>query len=253
MPSSDDGSAVLDAALATAVLLLGSGASTGRVIHAARCAALALGAERVDVSVSSLTVTVTVRHDGEERSASRKAAHLGVSLASVDAVLALVEGLERGRVARADFTTALAAIADRKPAWSRLAITVAVAIACGTLAGLAGGDALAMVAATAGAALGKSVQFAILGAHRPPAAAAVAAAFTAGWVAAVIGHWSATQTPAVASSVLFLVPGVPLVNGVADLLEGHPLNGIARLASASVIVLAMAVGLTLAARLGVWA
>lgn len=243
---------LLDAVLATGALLLASGASTSRVIATSRACAQALRAERIEVSVSSLTVTVTLRHDGCERSASRKAAHHGVSLSAIDAVLALVEDLERGRVDLGGYLPALAAIAGRKPAWSRPAIVAAVAVACGTLAGLAGGDALAMLAATAGAALGKMLQFAILGLHRPPAAAAVAAAFVAGWTSAFLAHWSATPTPAVAAAILFLVPGVPLVNGVADLLEGHPLNGVARLASAGVIVLAMAVGLTLATRTGVW-
>lgn len=242
---------VLDAALATGALLLSCGASTGRVIAATRTCALALGGERAEVSVSSLTVTVTLRHAGFDRSASRKAAHLGVNLATVDALLGEIAALESGRRSAADYLAQLAVIAARPPAWSRPAIVCAVAIACGTLAGLAGGDALAMLAATAGAALGKSAQFGILSLHRPPAAAAVTAAFVAGWISALVAIWSGTPTPAVASSVLFLVPGVPLVNGVSDLLEGHPVNGLARLTNAAIIVLAMAVGLTLAAHLAV--
>lgn len=246
-----DPDSVLDAALAVGALLLACGASTERIIGSTHDCALALGIGQAEVSVSSLTVTVTLRHPGGERSGSRKAAHIGVALATVDAVLLEIAALRDGRSPAEGFPARLAAIAARPPAWSRPAVVVAVAIACGALAGLAGGDLMAILAATAGAAVGKTVQFAILAWHRPPAAAATAAALVSGWLAALVALPSATPAAAVASSVLFLVPGVPLVNGVADLLKGHPVNGLARLANAAVTVLAMAVGLAIAAHLAV--
>ena len=46
------------------------------------------------------------------------------------------------------------------------------------------------------------------------------------------------------TSVLFLVPGVPLINGVVDILEGHMLNGFARLANAALLIVCIAVGLS---------
>ena len=49
---------------------------------------------------------------------------------------------------------------------------------------------------------------------------------------------------ALATSVLFLIPGVPLINGVIDIVEGHVLNGIARLASALMLIICIAIGLS---------
>jgi len=46
--------------------------------------------------------------------------------------------------------------------------------------------------------------------------------------------------------VLLLVPGVPLINGVKDLINGYPMNGLARGVNALVIVLCIAVGLSFA-------
>ena len=44
--------------------------------------------------------------------------------------------------------------------------------------------------------------------------------------------------------MLFLVPGVPLINGVIDIVEGHILIGCSRLISALLLILCIAVGLS---------
>lgn len=48
---------------------------------------------------------------------------------------------------------------------------------------------------------------------------------------------------AISTSVLYLVPGVPLLNAVIDIFDGNVLAGFSRLADASSIILAMALGL----------
>ena len=49
---------------------------------------------------------------------------------------------------------------------------------------------------------------------------------------------------AVATSVLFMVPGVPMITGVIDILESHTLIGFARVMRAVLIMLCLAVGLS---------
>lgn len=49
---------------------------------------------------------------------------------------------------------------------------------------------------------------------------------------------------ALATSVLFLIPGVPLINGVIDIVEGHVLIGCSRLIGALLLILCIAVGLS---------
>lgn len=56
------------------------------------------------------------------------------------------------------------------------------------------------------------------------------------------GH--ADMTVAIATSVLFMVPGVLLITGVIDVFENHTLIGIARLMRGFLIVLCLAVGLS---------
>ena len=45
------------------------------------------------------------------------------------------------------------------------------------------------------------------------------------------------------TSVLYLIPGVPLVNGVIDIIEGHIMIGASRLIDAMLLIFSIAVGL----------
>ena len=51
-------------------------------------------------------------------------------------------------------------------------------------------------------------------------------------------------TTALSASVLYLIPGVPFINGMMDILDGYILNGISRLMTAVMIVVAITVGLS---------
>ncbi|MDW3189456.1 threonine/serine exporter family protein, partial [Vibrio sp. Vb0932] len=58
---------------------------------------------------------------------------------------------------------------------------------------------------------------------------------------------------AMASSVLMLVPGFPLINSVADMLKGHINMGIARFVMASLLTLATCLGIVAAMSVtGIW-
>lgn len=56
-------------------------------------------------------------------------------------------------------------------------------------------------------------------------------------------HLGTTPEIALASSVLYLIPGVPLINSILDIIEGHVLTGIARLVNASSLIVCIALGL----------
>jgi uncharacterized membrane protein YjjP (DUF1212 family) len=49
---------------------------------------------------------------------------------------------------------------------------------------------------------------------------------------------------AIATSVLYLIPGVPLINGVIDIVEGHTLTGGSRLIQAFLLIICIAVGMS---------
>jgi uncharacterized membrane protein YjjP (DUF1212 family) len=57
--------------------------------------------------------------------------------------------------------------------------------------------------------------------------------------------FNTTSEIAIATSVLFLIPGVPLINGILDIVEGHTLTGISRLTHALLLIVCIAAGLSL--------
>ena len=61
----------------------------------------------------------------------------------------------------------------------------------------------------------------------------------------LIFGWGATPQTAMAASVLFLIPGIPLINAMMDILDGHVLMAVSRLVQASTLIVCIALGLAL--------
>ena len=72
----------------------------------------------------------------------------------------------------------------------------------------------------------------------------ILSAFIASLCASMSLIFNTTAEIALATSVLYLVPGVPLINGVIDIVEGYVLTGFARLIQASLLVFCIAIGLS---------
>jgi len=73
--------------------------------------------------------------------------------------------------------------------------------------------------------------------------------FTSSFLASLIcstSFWfDCTSDICMTTSVLYLIPGVPLVNGVIDIIEGYTLIGLTRLINCFLIILFISVGLGL--------
>ena len=72
----------------------------------------------------------------------------------------------------------------------------------------------------------------------------IVAAFAASLLSSMSLILDATSDVALATSVLFLIPGVPLINGFIDIIEGHILTGISRLTAAIMLIACIAIGLS---------
>ena len=75
----------------------------------------------------------------------------------------------------------------------------------------------------------------------------IVCSFVANLVAAlgVYSDWGTTQDVALGTSVLFLIPGVPLINSILDILEGHVLIGFSRAINAAILIICIALGLSM--------
>ena len=75
----------------------------------------------------------------------------------------------------------------------------------------------------------------------------IVSAFTASMIGCTAVLYNIGNTPDIAlgTSVLYLVPGVPLINGVIDVIEGHVLAGVSRLINAALLIICLSIGLSL--------
>ena len=74
----------------------------------------------------------------------------------------------------------------------------------------------------------------------------VLSAVVASFIVGVGAKLGCEEMPKIAlsASVLYLIPGVPFINGMMDILDGYVLNGISRLLTAVMIVVSITVGLS---------
>lgn len=74
----------------------------------------------------------------------------------------------------------------------------------------------------------------------------ILSAFTASFFAGYCGYiLKLGDTPSIAlgTSVLYLIPGVPLINSVMDIIDGHVLAGFSRFCNACILIICIAIGL----------
>ena len=81
--------------------------------------------------------------------------------------------------------------------------------------------------------------------HATPCLSFILAAFVASMIVAlaVLSGMSTTPQIAIGSSVLFLIPGVPMINSTLDLLTGYPLMSFSRLVRSGMLVSCIGLGL----------
>ena len=136
------------------------------------------------------------------------------------------------------------------PQYPRLVILLLVSLAGAAFCRLFEGSYADMLVAFSATFVGMIVrQLAIKKAFNPYLGI-FAAAFTSSMIASAgIQLSGVIQEPALTAAVLYLIPGVPLINSFSDLLHGNIMNGIVRGAHGLMIAFSIAVGLMLALKI----
>jgi len=131
------------------------------------------------------------------------------------------------------------------PHYPRLVVLGLVGLAGSAFCRIAGGSYIEMLVTFIATVIGLFVRQEAMRAKFNPYMCVYFASVTASLIAglAEIYHIGAQPDKAFATSVLFLVPGVPLINSVTDLLEGNLQNGIIRGINGLIIAFSIAMGL----------
>jgi uncharacterized membrane protein YjjP (DUF1212 family) len=242
----------LDNCLGVGELIQASGGHTTRTLDTMYRMAAALGIEESHIAVSSVNVTMSATVGDHTRTAMRHAAHFGINFAALTEIKHLVAAVERGELDNAGIRIRLAQIRQMPRPYPTWLVMVALGGSTAAFAALFHGSPAMIALAFLGGWAGGWVRHLLTTRHMLPFVAVTCAAFASALLiagGAELLDLGDHAVPALSASTLFLVPGVPMLNGTADELTGNYLNGLVKLAMTAVIVLSAAVGLGLAVAL----
>lgn len=239
---------VIDLALWAGQMLLQSGAETQQVEETVHRLGTGLGCDWLEIFVSPNAVVITAISNNEFRTKVRRVVNVGVNLTMLVEVSALVDRVQAGALNRHELRVELERLSQAPASYNRWIVALMVGAACAAFSRLFGGDwiifGITFVAAACAMLLRQTLQRRLANPFLTVVITAFAASIIAG--SATLFQWGSQPQLALVSSVLLLIPGVPLIHAVQDLMKGYPMTGIARGASAAVIATCIALGLLLA-------
>lgn len=239
---------IVDLALRAGQLLMQNGAESRRVEETVRLLGTGLGCDWGDVLVSHNALVVSHSSKGEFRTKIRRISRGGVNMTVVTAVSHLVHRVEEGKYDRFRVRSELKRISALPRHYNRWETAVMVGLACAAFSRLFGGDWVIFGitwAAAAGATLARQE---LAQRQFNTYLVVMVTAFAAGLFVGLANliQLSRHLEIALAASVLMLVPGVPFINAVEDLIKGHTVVGLAQAVTGVLIILSIALGLILA-------
>lgn len=212
--------------------------------------ALKLGFRELAASLSLDSITINARHSGQWTAMMRMLGPPGINARRIAELEQLAKTIEPGTAPR-DIAARLEGIDKAPSLYSRAQIALAIALASGSFAFLNGVGVPEILAAAAGGGIGQLLRWSL--AHRQlnqyGVAALTAVAASGSYVllallaeacgVGIVGH-----STGLIASVLFLIPGFPLIAALFDLLQYQTVAALSRLAYGLMILLAVAFGLS---------
>lgn len=239
---------VIDLALWAGQMLLQGGAESQQVEETVHRLGTGLGCDWLDIFASPNAIVITAISSGEFRTKVRRVVNVGVNLAVVVEISALVDRVLAGELDRHQLRAELTRVSQTPPCYSRWTVALMVGLACASFSRLFGGDWVIFGITFLAAAVAMLLRQEFQKHQFNPFLTVIITAFTASIIAGIAPLFRLGGQPQVAlvSSVLLLIPGVPLIHSVEDLMKGYPMTGIARGVNAVVIATCIALGLLLA-------
>ena len=247
-PSAVGVSEALEEVVHFGATLMRAGDTAFRVREWMGTVASRLGLEQLSVHLALGTVSASARRGDERATVVLEIAPPGVNAWRIGALEALAR--EPDLRTKEVLAERLAEIEAAPPLYSIARTSAAIGLGCGSFAFLNGGGVLEMVTAGLAGGIGQGLRSKLLGRRfNQHAAAALSAVAAAGIyclisIAALhLGLGIVRYAAGLVSSVLFLVPGFPLVAALLDLLQHQAAAALTRLAYAAMLLLAAAFGL----------
>ena len=228
-------------------MLMESGASAKSIDEITSKFARGLGADRVDLRIgyASLAITIGIGPNGITR--MREVGHLGVNQRLDQELWQLATRVAHGELSTEQTRAALDGLTGKTPRHSTWVMALAVGLACAAFGRLLQVDWPGTGPVFLASFIGQLVRRDLLTRHVNVFICATLVSFLSSLLGGLGAHWagSGKVDMAMIASILLLVPGVPSVNALSDILDGHPTLGSARAVTVAVILIFLAAGLWL--------
>jgi uncharacterized membrane protein YjjP (DUF1212 family) len=241
--------AMSDAATRMGALMLGSGTGSFRVRQSMRRVAAALGIDRIQAQVTLREIVTTATWQGIFRTQVVEVPPPSVDASRLADLEELSRSLPDGTTA-AELNARLDQLQRRPTLYSARLLVVATAVACAAFAFLNNGRWAECAVVAVAAAFGRFVQLVLTGRKVNQLASVFVAAAVACAAYVVVTDGIHHLDPgavglhasAFTSSLLFLVPGFPLMTAALDLAGSDLAAGIQRFTYASLIIFSAGLG-----------
>jgi uncharacterized membrane protein YjjP (DUF1212 family) len=226
-------------------LLMSSGASTGRIRTTINRISEAFGLT-TELLVTNRALMLSVSNNKNEQffSSLKRTSPHGVNFKVVSGISRMSWHVVEEKWDVEQIKKEIARLTSL-PHYPRWMILVLVGVAGASFCRLAGGNAVDMLVAFAATVVGLFVRQEAHKMEFNPYLCIYFAAFAASLVSGLYVKFGMgdTKEHAFATAVLFLIPGVPLINSFTDLIDSNILNGITRGINGLMIAFTIALGL----------
>ncbi|PMJ92280.1 threonine/serine exporter family protein [Vibrio sp. 10N.261.55.A7] len=234
-------------------MLLAHGAESTLVGSITHRIGIACGLDEVEVSLSASSLVVTTVYQDHCITTARHSPDRGINMRVITQIQRICIMLEKGILDSRLAQQKLNKITPER--YNRWLVVFMIGLSCASFSRLAGGDFNVFLMTFIVSSIGMIVRQEFGHRHFNPMVNFSVTAFVTTIVSAQAVIFSIGNQPTIvmASSVLMLVPGFPLINSVADMLKGYINMGIARFVMASLLTLSTCLGIVGAMNLmNVW-
>ena len=238
----------LDLLLRTGQLLVESAADTNRIMRNMKRTAAFLGLpeEHLHIFVQFNMLMVNLSDDEHSYTKFQRCEKHGINMTTLSLISKLSWTAIREDYSIERYAEELEAIANRPRNYTANQVAIGTGFACGGFCIQFGCDWIAFIYASIAAAIGMRLKGLLvekgINVYMSIAASAFVSTVIA-WATGFLPAWTDTPLHPLLACALFIVPGVPLINFVDDMLDNYISVGMTRAINTFLMIVAMSFGI----------
>ncbi len=240
----------MDLLLRTGQMLMQSGADSNRIDRNLRriAAYMGISADKFHMHITYTTLMLSISDGVNSITKFRKCTGHGVNMTTVSAISRLTWHALENEYTIDQYEKELDRIAGIGHHYPRWLIVLSVGLACGGFCMLFGCDEAAALTTWVAASVALFIRQELHKRRLNNYMVVAVSAFVATMISTLAASFQFSTTPnhPIFASVLFLIPGVPLINSLDDMIDGFTIVGLTRAIVGFLIIISISFGMTVA-------